>query len=262
MKSMQQVDAQHKRLLSSLADLKAERQELESSIQNLRDFCERKIDKIIYQKLKSQHGENTLNISPKDTLYILKHGSKGEAGKLKELAGELGKSNIERLNLKQSYELVNRPFESGEYFKTLINILGSEKIKNSIVENQTYKTSNIEVDVLGYIFRFVRDSYDNYLQDVFDFIIGRRNLINLPVQKIFKILYYANFISRTGRLENSHEKYILIIIKNIGMQNMAKLGKAHWNDLDKDFKNKYGDNIIKKVYEKMKPKTYAPRFGE
>ena len=263
MKSMQQVDAQHKSLLSSLADLKAERKELESSIQNIRDFCERKIDKIIYQKLKSQHGENTLNISPKDTLYILKHGSKGEAGKLKELAEELGKSNIERLNLKQSYELVNRPFESGEYFKTLINILGSEKIKNSIVENQTYKMSNIEVDVLGYIFRFVRDSYDNYLQDVFDFIIGRRNLINLPVQKIFKILYYANFISLTGRLEDSHEKYISIIIKNIGMHNMAKLGKAHWSDLEKDFKNKYGDNIIKKVYEKMRPKTYSPSiFGE
>ena len=84
-----------------------------------------------------------------------------------------------------------------------------------------------------------------------------------PVQKIFKILYYANFISLTGRLEDSHEKYISIIIKNIGMHNMAKLDKAHWSDLEKDFKNKYGDNIIKKVYEKMRPKTYSPSiFGE
>ena len=46
------------------------------------------------------------------------------------------------------------------------------------------------------------------------------------------------------------------------MHNMAKLGKAHWDDLDKVLGNIYGDNIIKKVYEKMRPKTYAPQFGE
>ena len=92
-------------------------------------------------------------------------------------------------------------------------------------------------------YKFARNSYDNYLQDVFDFIIGRRNLINLPVEKIFKILYFTSFLSLSVRLEDSHEKYISIIIKNIGMHNMAKLGKAHWNDLDvKEFKNKYIDN--------------------
>ena len=44
------------------------------------------------------------------------------------------------------------------------------------------------------------------------------------------------------------------------MYNMAKLGKEHWKELDeeKDFKNIYGVNIIKKVYEGMKSKTYAP----
>ena len=150
-------------------------------------------------------------------------------------------------------ELVSMPFENGEYFKTLINILGTEKIKS------IYPSVD---SLLRNFYKFVEKSYDNYLQDIFDFVIGRISLINLPINTIFLILYTSYLISRSGKLKDSDEKYISIIIKNLGMHNMAKLGKAHWDDLDKVLGNTYGVNIIKKVYEKMRPKTYAPQFGE
>lgn len=255
MKKIADSDKRHANLLASVADAQRRLTDEEGLFAQLRVSCERKIDDIIYKKLKSQHGDNTLNISPKDTLYILKHGSKGSARKLKELAEELGKLNTERLNSSQVNELVSDNFESGEYFKTLINILGTEKIKS------IYPSVD---SLLRNFYKFVEKSYDNYLQDIFDFVIGRRSLINLPINTIFLILYNSNSISSSNRLTDAHEKYLYIIIKNIGMYNMAKLGKEHWQDLDeeKDFKNKYGVNIIKKVYEGMKPKTYAPQFGE
>lgn len=253
MKKIADINKSHEALLTSVADARRRLTDEEGLFDQLRISCERKIDDIIYKKLKSQHGENTLNISPKDTLYILKHGSKGDYGKLKELAEELGKSNIGRLNSSQVNELISDNFESGEYFKTLINILGTEKIKLMF--------PSIDL-LLRNFYKFVENSYDNYLQDVFDFIIGKRNLINLPVEKVFIVLYTSYLISRSGKLKDGDEKYISIIIKNLGMHNMAKLGKAHWNDLDKVFGNKYGVNVIEKVYEKMKPKTYAPQFGE
>ena len=240
--------------LTRIADERNSLIRQQARLEIYRVSCERKIDDIIYKKLKSQHGDNALNISPKDTLYILKYGSRhGSHLKLKELAEELGKSNTERLNSSQVKELVNDNFESSEYFKTLINILGSEKIKSMF--------PSIDL-LLRNFYKFVENSYDNYLQDVFDFIIGKRNLINLPVEKVFIILYTSYLISRSGKLKDSDEKYISIIIKNLGMHNMAKLGKAHWDDLDKVLGNTYGVNIIKKVYEKMRPKTYAPQFGE
>ena len=254
MKTLSDIDKSHAALLASVADTQRRLTDEEGLFDQLRISCERKIDDIIYKKLKSQHGDNTLNISPKDTLYILKYGSRhGSHLKLKELAEELGKSNTERLNSSQVKELVNDNFESSEYFKTLINILGSEKIKSMF--------PSIDL-LLRNFYKFVENSYDNYLQDVFDFIIGKRNLINLPVEKVFIILYTSYLISRSGKLKDSDEKYISIIIKNLGMHNMAKLGKAHWDDLDKVLGNTYGVNIIKKVYEKMRPKTYAPQFGE
>ena len=253
MKKIADSDKSHAALLTSVADTQRRLTDEEGLFDQLRVSCERKIDDIIYKKLKSQHGDNTLNISPKDTLYILKHGSKGSARKLKELAEELGKSNTERLNSSQVNELISDNFESGEYFKTLINILGTEKIKLMF--------PSIDLLLINF-YKFVENSYDNYLQDVFDFIIGKRNLINLPVEKVFIVLYTSYLISRSGKLKDSDEKYISIIIKNLGMHNMAKLGKAHWDDLDKVFGNKYGVNVIKKVYEKMRPKTYSPQFGE
>ena len=250
-KKIKRIESDRKTKLDDIADLKFELQSKENQWSSLDHDCGRQTDNIIYRKLKSQHGNNTLNISPKDTLYILKHGSKGNARKLKELALELGKSNIERLEPSEVNELVSMPFENGEYFKTLINILGTEKIKS------IYPSVD---SLLRNFYKFVEKSYDNYLQDIFDFVIGRISLINLPINTIFLILYTSNSISSSNRLTDAHEKYLYIIIKNIGMYNMAKLGEEHWQNLDeeKDFKNKYGVNIIKKVYEGMKPKTYAP----
>ena len=255
MKTLSDMEKYELRQQARIADIRNNLSVEEANFDLRRINCERKIDNIIDKKLKSQHGENTLNISPKDTFYILKHGSlHGSHLKLKELAEELGKSNIERLNSSQVKELVNDNFQSTEYFKTLINILSSEKIKSMF--------PSIDLLLINF-YPFVRSSYDNYLQDVFDFIVGRRNLINLPVEKVFAVVKSLYQINPYTTLTDRDEKYISIIIKNIGMHNMAKLGKAHWSDLDKQFKNKYGDNIIKKVYEKMRPKTYSPSiFGE
>jgi len=260
MKTLSDMDKSNLRFQAIIADTRSNLTVAEANFEFYRVNCERKIDKIIYQKLKSRHGENTLNISPKDTFYILKHGSlHGSHLKLKELAEELGKSNIERLNSSQVNELISDNFESGEYFKTLINILGSEKIKSMF--------SSIDLLLINF-YKFIENSYDNYLQDVFDFIIGRRNLINLPVEKVFAVVKSLYEINPYATLTYRAEKDISIVMKNLGMHNMAKLGKSHWDELDKSrraesFKKKYGVNIIKKVYEKMRPKTYSPSiFGE
>lgn len=252
MRGIKSLELNRKFTLDTIADLKSQLQALEQLIPSLRHECEEKIDNILYRKLRSQHSDNTLNISPRDTLFILKYKPKDNPAALTDLANRLGQTNIKRLNDEEIMQLINRTFDNRKYFVTLINVLGLERVKSIFKEGIGELMKNF--------YKFAEKSYPEYLQDVFTYIVGKKSMINLSLRDIFLILYNCltlSFAGRltepTGELKPIHKNHLSIIIKNIGMYNMKKLTKNYWDDLNAEVP------AVKILYDEMlRNQPYSP----